>query len=216
LVALWELADLEWSGRARTAARPLAEEAAAQPSDNEPGCAPPGDQAGRGSGNSGNIGRRKWAVIAAACAVGVTVAAAVAALPDAGAEHPVGQASRTPPPAVGCHAQGCVGKDPGLMGCGRPGEVRALGSPRRTSTGARLEIRYNPDCDAAWARVWHAKVGDALDVSLPGRKPQRVEVADKYDAEGYLFTPMIDGTHLTGLRVCLDPAGGGIRECFRR
>jgi transcriptional regulator with XRE-family HTH domain len=214
LVALWELADLEWSGRARGAAPTVAGEAAAPPGADESGDhPPPGDPAAPGPGKGATTRRRKWVVIAAACAVGV--AAAVAALAGTGAEHPAGHASPTAAPAVGCRAQGCAGKDPGLMGCGRPGDVRALGAPLRTSTGARLEIRYNPRCDAAWARVWHTKVGDALEVSLPDGAPQRAEVADRFDAQGYRFTPMVDGSHLTRLRVCFEPVGGG-RQCFRR
>ncbi|MEV6028762.1 DUF2690 domain-containing protein [Streptomyces sp. NPDC052036] len=216
LVALWDLADVEWSGRARSAARPASAEEATQPGQDEPGDrAPAAEQAEQGP-RKGNTVRHRWAVAAAVCAVGVAAAVWAAALPGAGAGDPVGQAAHTPPPDPGCRAQGCAGKDPGLMGCGMPGQVRALGKPHRTSTGAWMEIRYNPGCEAAWARIWHSHVGDALDVSLPGGKPQRVEVADKYDADDYLYTPMIDGSDLTGLQVCFEPASGASRECFRR
>ncbi|MFF4960248.1 helix-turn-helix domain-containing protein [Streptomyces sp. NPDC001222] len=216
LTALWELADAEWSGRARGGARPGSAEEAAQPGHDEPGDrAPTPDQAEQGPRKANTV-RRRWAVVVAVCAVGVAAAVWAAVQPDAGAGNPVGQGARTPPPDPGCRAHGCVGRDPGLMGCGMPGEVRALGRPHRTSTGAWMEIRYNSGCEAAWARIWHSHVGDALDVSLPGGKPQRAEVADKYDAEDYLYTPMIDGSDLTGLRMCFEPAGGGSRECFRR
>ncbi|MGV9563815.1 helix-turn-helix domain-containing protein [Streptomyces sp. NPDC003480] len=218
LMALWDLADLEWSGRARSAAPSVIAKETAPPRNDRPGNrAATADRAEQRPRKRTTVGRR-GAVIAAACAVAVGVAAAVwtAVLPDAGAGDPVRQASLSAPPSPGCRARGCAGKDPGLMGCGNPTQVRALGAPRRTSTGAWTEIRYNPACDAAWARVWHAHVGDALEVSAPGGKPQRAEVADKYDAEGYLFTPMIDGSDLTGLRVCFEPGGGGGPECFRR
>lgn len=56
-------------------------------------------------------------------------------------------------------------------------------------------------------------VGDVLTVSTPGSAPERAEVADKYDADSPLVTPMIDGSHLTGLQACFKPAGGR-KRCF--
>ncbi|MFI1166874.1 DUF2690 domain-containing protein [Streptomyces sp. NPDC020801] len=86
---------------------------------------------------------------------------------------------------------------------------------RRT---ARVELRYSASCGAAWARMWRSRVGDHVQVWVPGSAPQRVGTADGYDEEGYLFTPVIDGTDLTGvrIRICFEPARGTGQECFRR
>jgi hypothetical protein len=214
LIALWELADLEWSGRARSAARPAAGGTAARPdNDGSGGQGPLLSRAGR---SGGRARRRTWAVATAVGAAGVAVVAVcLVTLPGSETKGPAGQASSGVLPAPGCHGQGCAGEDPGLMGCAVPGRVRALGPPLATSTGARLEVRYSSGCGAAWARMWHAHIGDTLEVSVPGDTPQRIEVADSYDEESYLFTPMVDGSDFTGLRVCFRPARGGSQECFQ-
>ncbi|AEM84277.1 helix-turn-helix domain-containing protein [Streptomyces violaceusniger] len=218
MVALWELADLEWSGRARKAVRPAAERAVARPdSDQRDEGGPPADRAGQSpEGGVRTRLRVRALAIAAVCAVGLATAVWAAVLSGTGAGERAGRAS--PPAAVapGCRAQMCTGKSPELMGCGRPGRVRTLGPQRTTSTGARLEIRYSAECSAAWARMWRSHAGDTLEVSVPGGRPQRVGAADTYDEENFLFTPMVGGRDLTGLRVCFEPAASGREECFRR
>ncbi|MGW7254461.1 helix-turn-helix domain-containing protein [Streptomyces sp. NPDC054834] len=217
LVALWELADLEWSGRARKAARPVAEGAVAQPDRDQLGEGDlPADRAGQSPDGAVRIKLRMWAVVAAVCAVGLATAVWVAAPSTTGARGSAGRVSHPAAPTPGCRAQTCTGKSPELMGCGMPGRVRTLGPQRSTSTGARFEIRYSADCSAAWARMWRSHAGDALEVSVRSSSPQRAEVADKYDAESFLFTPMIGGRDLTGLRVCFEPADNRREECFRR
>jgi hypothetical protein len=90
---------------------------------------------------------------------------------------------------------------------------RTLGSYQAT-TGARMEIRYSAECGAAWARIWRSRIGDRIEVSAPGGPARTAKVTDAYDVQGYLFTPMV--TVRTGDRVrgCLEPTGGGARECF--
>ncbi len=164
-------------------------------------------------------GLRGWAAVGvAAWVVGATVAAAwVAVLAITGSRDSAAhEPSSTAPPSPACRAHGCVGKDPGLMGCGTPSRVRALGSPVRTSTGARLEFRYSAACSAAWARIWHSHIGNVIEVSADGGRPQRAEVTDTYDAEDYVFTPMVDGTDPSRLRVCFEPRLHSTRECFTR
>ncbi|MFE2187428.1 helix-turn-helix domain-containing protein [Streptomyces sp. NPDC059455] len=220
LLALWELADAEWSGRAGNPPRPATVQATAPPEpdvigdhDRSPRPAEPEQRHDR------RTGLRGWAAVGvAACVVGAAVAAAwVTVLANTGSKDSAAhEPSSTAPPAPGCHAQGCVGKDPGLMGCGAPARVRALGPPLRTSTGARLEFRYSAACSAAWARIWHSHIGNVIEVSADGGRPQRAEVTDAYDAEDYVFTPMVDGTDPTKLRVCFEPRLHRTRECFTR
>ncbi|MFJ7903808.1 helix-turn-helix domain-containing protein [Streptomyces sp. NPDC096198] len=168
LTALWEPADLEGTGRARSATRPASPLSAARPGT--------GDVRDRTPPDGADTPHRTWALIAAACAAGVLAAVGgVAAWAHEATGDPVVRATSTAPPAPGCTAE-----DPGLMGRGTPGEARALGPAQRTSTGARPEIRYNPRCAAAWARLWHARIGDALDIAAPGGGPQRAAIADRY------------------------------------
>ncbi len=211
LVALWELADLEWSGRAGSAAPAVATEETALPVGG-------GSSAGRAGQGSSRGGRRRWAVAAGACVLGVAVAVWLAVLPDTGARapEPSGRASHAVPAGPACRARTCTGDDPGVMGCSTPDRVKTLGPAHHTSTGAWLAFRYSAQCRAAWARVWHSNIGDVLEVSVDGGRPQRAEVADGYDAQEYVFTHMVDGMDLTGLRACFEPVGGGHRECFRR
>nr|WP_237522821.1 XRE family transcriptional regulator [Streptomyces sp. SID1328] len=216
LLALWELADLEWSGRARKAARPAAGGSAAQPDSDRLGQG--GLSAGRAGGNRDGAARttlRVRAVVAAVCVVGLASVVGVVGL-STGVGKSARRASPPSVPGPGCHAQTCTGKSPQLMGCGIPGRVHTLGSQRTASTGARFEVRYSAQCGAAWARMWRSHTGDVLEVSVPNSSPQRVRAADKNDDEGYLFTPMIGAGDLAGLRVCFEPAGTGSKECFPR
>lgn len=216
LLALWELADQEWSGRARRAARPAAGGSAAQPDSDRLGQGGPPD--GRAGGSGDGVARtrlRVRAVVAAVCVAGLASWVGMVVL-STGAGPSVRRASPPSAPGPGCHAQTCTGKSPQLMGCGMPGRAHTLGPQRIASTGAHFEIRYSEQCGAAWARMWRSHTGDAVEVSVPNSSPQRVRAADKNDDEGYLFTPMIRAGDLTGLRVCFEPAGTGRKECFPR
>ncbi|MCC5031688.1 YjfA family protein [Streptomyces sp. WAC 00631] len=162
--------------------------------------------------------RWRTAVVAA---VGATVAVAGAlalggVLPDGSggraAAGPGGSASASPSlPPPGCRGAACDGKDPESMGCGIA--VRTLGG-HRTAGGAGMEIRYSERCGAAWARIWQSGVGDRIRITAPGGRFQQATVADRYDAESYLYTPMIGAGERSALRACLLPATGGQRECF--
>lgn len=215
IMALWELADTEWSGRARKAARPVAEGAVAQRDRDQPGeDGAPADRAGQHLDGAVRTKLRMWAVVAAVCVAGLVTAVCAAVLSTTGAKEPADRAAHPAASAPGCRAQTCTGESPELMGCGMPGRVQTLGPQRSTSTSARIEIRYSADCSAAWARMWHAHDGDVLEVSVLGSSPQRVEVADEYDEVSVIFTPMIGGRDATGLRACFVPAGNRREECF--
>ncbi|WP_037851368.1 helix-turn-helix domain-containing protein [Streptomyces sp. NRRL S-340] len=213
LLALWELADLEWSGRAHRTVPPTAERAATSSHGNRPSdprTSP--DHATPGPARRGGIQRHRRA-FAAACMVGITAAIGVAALLRTTAEKPP-QSASSAPAAPGCHARTCAGHQPTAMGCAMPSQEKILRG-QQISPGVRLEVVYSTQCRAAWAVVGSAHVGDTLIVSVPGRAPQQAEVSDKYDAEGPLITPMTDGSDLTGLQACYKPAGGH-NECFLR
>ncbi|MCC3652148.1 XRE family transcriptional regulator [Streptomyces sp. S07_1.15] len=162
--------------------------------------------------------RWRAAVVAAAGAT-VAVVGALAlggVLPDGSgrqaAAGPGSSASASPSlPPPGCRGAACDGKDPESMGCGIA--VRTLGG-HRTAGGAGMEIRYSERCGAAWARIWQSGIGDRIRITASGGRFQQATVADRYDAESYLYTPMVGAGERSALRACLLPATGGQRECF--
>ncbi|MEU2213130.1 helix-turn-helix domain-containing protein [Streptomyces hygroscopicus] len=222
LLALWELADAEWSGRARHS-RPAVPPPPAPVSPPEAtagavATAANAATAGDVGGVTGAPGRaRPWRLLTVGVGAAAVAAVAVAAAPSVlgpGAGHPTSLASPVLDPAPGCRGKTCEGKDPGPMSCALPGRVESLGPQRRTRTGAGVEIRYSDVCAAAWGRIWHAKVGDAIEVSAPGSRPRRVAVRNTADTGAYRFTMMVGGADRTGLRLCFIPADGTGRECF--
>ncbi|MFF9815149.1 helix-turn-helix domain-containing protein [Streptomyces sp. NPDC014006] len=214
LLALWELADAEWGGRAHSSQATTPHTAAPHPAPPTPAIREPTQP----SATRPRRPRRRHLLLAAASAA-VVAAALTAALsartPDSGRT-----ALQSPAldPAPGCHGKACEGRDPLRMACGLPGRADALGPPRRTATGASVEIRYSPVCAAAWGRIWHSRVGDALEISAPGTPPRRVFITDEADTNAYRFTPMLGGPERDDVLLCFIPTGGmarEARECFR-
>ncbi|WP_329295605.1 helix-turn-helix domain-containing protein [Streptomyces sp. NBC_01455] len=212
LLALWELADQEWSGRAQAVAPAVPLEGDKRLDTR----GIPADRATTGQARewTWNLGWRRW-VFAAAVVLGLAAAVWITALPGTSAKDPT-QRSAHPaaPPDLGCQGQTCVGRDPLMTGCAAPGQVKDIGlkEPYRTSTDALLGFRYSKRCHAAWAMLWRADLGDVLEFSGPGGSSQRVQVREM--DEGSVTTPMLDGAELDRLQACYEPAGGHLK-CFR-
>jgi Predicted transcriptional regulators len=205
LIALWELADAEWSGRAsHTPAIPQSEPADAA-----------GEVTGGGVIDSRARRRRPYALGAGAVALAAVAVMAAWSLRGQDAGPPTSPAPAALNPPAGCRGKTCEGKDAELMSCASSERSKVLGPRHRSRTGAYVQIRYSTACSAAWGRFWHTGSGDALEISAPGSSPQRARIADAGAARDYVYTPMIDASDLTGLRVCFDPAGTGATECFR-
>ncbi|WP_171060030.1 helix-turn-helix domain-containing protein [Streptomyces montanus] len=195
LLALWELADAEWSGRARHAPESV------------------------DVGHDGGRARRVLFAVGAFASVGLAAAvcAAVLLLPDESAD------SASPPPtyAPGCTGPECDGEDPVAMGCG--GQSMVTSAAERTLPGGRrVELRYGKVCRAVWARGSRLRIGDRIELTRPGTRPKAVQASDRTDTLGYLATPMMaadgpDGPGASdgpgGARVCLVPVKGD-RVCF--
>ncbi|MFE6774970.1 helix-turn-helix domain-containing protein [Streptomyces sp. NPDC057702] len=213
LLALWELADAEWSGRARHT----------RPADRTSPAAPApatgaGGASGAGASDGGVAGsgsaRRPWLLAAAVGVVAAAVALlAVPAVRGPGAAPPASQPTPALDPAPGCQGKGCDGKNPEDMFCGLPGRAIVLGPPHRTATDARVEVRYSTVCSAAWGRIWHARIGDAIEITAPRARLRRLVVLRASDRAAYGFTRMIGDPDRTALRLCFLPAGGSGREC---
>jgi hypothetical protein len=204
-LALWELADAAWSGRA-------AHPGTAAP---HPGQGPPGDTARP---------RRAHRRALVAGAVGALAVAGIAvpllvtgALDGNGGRSPAAPAWTGVPgwaaSLPGCHGAGCTGKDPEGYGCGIDPAPVTLG--RQTFPGPTvIKIRYGAACGTVWARIDLGEVGDRVEILAPGRAPQHTEVKDRFDARASLATPMVDAVRrdLDRVRACL--LRHGKRYCF--
>ncbi|MFF5471374.1 helix-turn-helix domain-containing protein [Streptomyces achromogenes] len=207
LLALWELADAEWSGRARSTPPAVRSAPAAPPAST-----------GAGTGSFGRARRQYWFVVGAGVAVMAAAMAGVLIVAlsvlNPGTAHPARAALPVLDPAPGCQGRTCEGKDPDRMFCGLPGRADSLGPEHRTATGAHMEIRYSTVCAAAWGRIWHARVGDAIELSAPGARSRRTLIKNAVDTGVYRFTPMIGAPARAALRLCFLPvSGAGRREC---
>jgi transcriptional regulator with XRE-family HTH domain len=223
LRALWELADREWSGRSRTASVPAANQpppAAVRPEPVEatapepPPAAGPdaahaaGPAAGRAAGTARRPGFKAAVTVAATAAVCAALAVLVAL--DAWSKpagHPSSAGFH-----VACTGAACDGKDPQTTLCGvEPDTVLH----RQVPGGFGLEIRYNPMCRAAWARVWNVSRGDRLSFSAAGQPVQSVTDTRSGGVDPFVYTPLagITGGHRT-LRACVTLHGSPRPECY--
>lgn len=209
-LALWEIAESEWSGRATEAGRADTPAQASSPVTSpaaDP--APPADPAEAAQGGR-HRGAVTVAVLASVCAVAVGgVAVALLLLPrHSGEARPA--AGATSPHGPHCRASSCEGKNPIDMYCApRPDTI----ATHHTATGAWLELRYSKECGTSWARTWGGRIGDRIEMSADGRV-RGAEVADRADADGFVYTPMAVTRPGTVVRACLRPASGGGEECF--
>ncbi|MFH8406717.1 DUF2690 domain-containing protein [Streptomyces sp. NPDC018019] len=224
LRALWELADAAWSGRARSAERggPEAAGTEAGAEVRKRAAAPPEDggkavQRPEDAPRSKPFGRRRAALAAGAALVLAAVAVpAVVVEWRSGADEGGRQAgtavSSTSVARTGCRGAACDGQNPQFMLCG--GEGMAATVLNRTVTGGRhLQLRYSEACGAAWARIRGGRIGDRLELHAPDGRSRSARVTDRFDAEGYVVTPMAAASGPEQLKVCLRPAGGGPAEC---
>ncbi|MFE0508361.1 DUF2690 domain-containing protein [Streptomyces sp. NPDC058964] len=198
-LALWEIAESEWGGRARKAAQPP--HASPAPSVPAPKEVTP----------AGHREAAVVAILASVCAVMAgTVAAALFLLPHRNDEP----RPSTPPTATGPHCRGnaCEGKDPMRMVCAAAPDTLA---ERRTASGARVELRYSKACGASWIRMWGARIGDRAEMTANARGPARgTRVDNRVEADTYVHTLMTATRPGTVVRACFRPAAGGKRQCF--
>ncbi|MCQ4079773.1 XRE family transcriptional regulator [Streptomyces sp. RB6PN25] len=203
--ALWELAEATWSRRSAVAAPAVAVGATATAES----LAPSTDAGFEGPACPAAVvtptepaphPRRRWRPALALAAVVALLGIGLAA----GAGNGGRQAHATPSVSgfhVACTGMSCNGRDPGTALCGvEPQTLLHVQTP----AGAGLEIRYNPVCRAAWARVWNAPTGDVLAITVPGQPPQRVTVAHGRNLDPFVYTPLIAVlSSESQLRACL-------------
>ncbi|MEU0122910.1 DUF2690 domain-containing protein [Streptomyces albidoflavus] len=115
----------------------------------------------------------------------------------------------------GCVGERCRGKDSQSQGCGLKGSGMRTVAEREFGRQTVIELRYSPSCRASWVRVRFGAIGDRIEITGPDEESQSAEVADKFDAQNYLPTPMLAGGP-EGMTACLVRAGSGERHCFGR
>ncbi|MFH9816660.1 helix-turn-helix domain-containing protein [Streptomyces sp. NPDC017230] len=149
------------------------------------------------------IGKRWWPVGLSALLSAVVLTAV-----------PLVRGPAEPAPAPpGCRGTACDGEDSESQGCTEPGSAFGAVAQASLSGGARMEIRHSEHCDAFWARVWLGRVGDRIELRVPGRPTRHAVIRDRHDAEGYVYTLMTGGEP-TAAQACLLPVDGGPEQCF--
>jgi transcriptional regulator with XRE-family HTH domain len=190
LLALWEQAEAQWSGRAAehpaTAAQPV-------PADGA-------DATDRDTG--GPAAHRRlpgWAYpvlgVCAAAAVFAAVAGPLGVLGTATPEPGAAPSIYT----VGCRGALCAGQDAEGMACGVDAADFADLHVGRTY----LELRISDQCEAAWSRVSHSAVGDRVEVTDKEGHTQVGTALDAAATTGYVGTPMIAARRHDQVRACL-------------
>lgn len=201
-LALWEIAESEWSRRAADGPSTATPPPATSPSP------PPVEDT--------RTGRRRTTIMAAlasVCAVTAGIVTVAVLLPEPDDDEP-----RTPPapvspawspPGARCRGAACEGEDPQRMNCGSPPDTLL---EHRTATGAWMSVRYDKECGASWARTWHTSIGDRVEVTADGAT-YSAEIKNDVDAGNYVYTAMTATRPGTTVRVCFEPATNGGREC---
>ncbi|UNO40315.1 XRE family transcriptional regulator [Streptomyces sp. MST-110588] len=170
---------------------------------------------------------RPWprgALFASATAVVVAAVVVPLLLTSAPGRHSADErtpAASAPPPGPtyeqsfqpGCTGRECEGQDAYEMGCGAQGLAVSL-LKRTAAGGQRVEIRYGAKCGAVWARTMNLRVGDQVELSLPGADPKKLRAVGQRDTEVYRSTAMTATGDPGRATVCLSPATGAKRECF--
>ncbi|WP_369386377.1 DUF2690 domain-containing protein [Streptomyces sp. CG1] len=211
--ALWELAEAAWSRRTATATRALPsgdgvgqtpEHTAYRADASAPAASPPAPAAPVGA-----PARRFRRPLMGGVAAAVAVLVACIGILLTGAGRPAGASTGF---HVGCTGIACNGKDPGVTLCGvEPKTLLHVQAP----TGIGLEIRYNPLCRAAWARVWNAPPGNILTFTVPGQPAQRVAVAHTGDTDPFVYTALaaVPGRG-SAMKACVTPRSGSATVCY--
>lgn len=212
-VALWELAESAWSGRAgaapgspaRTATAPAPPpEPDPEPSpasDGAPDARPPWRSAGFVAGVLGGL---------AAVAVGILLVTWGFGGSGTGAEAEPSSSA----PGPSCTGDACTGKDPEATRCSAAAYPPSTLGERRFGDGTVLKMRRSAECGAVWVRIDRGLPGDRAEITAPRIGAQQTEVRDRFDAEGSLSTPMAAAGKgdLRDVRACLVRAGD--RQCF--
>lgn len=215
LLALWEQAETQWSGRGaqeqQSRTEPVRDEPTAAPSQPvppepappEPAPSPP---ASPPPAPARPVSYRSWVIGGlAVCAAAVVLAVLARPLGLVGTASPPAAAPAYP---VGCHGAQCAGGEAEGMACG----IDAASFADLQIGDSYLELRISDLCGAAWARLYRSAVGDRVLVTDRAGHSQAVSVADPAAAEQYVPTPMLGAARHSAVRACVERPGD-TRRC---
>ncbi|MFI9204772.1 helix-turn-helix domain-containing protein [Streptomyces sp. NPDC053048] len=216
LLALWELAEQAWSGRSGSAPAAAGAERATGAPESAGEAEEPRDAADDSPWRAFARARRAYVLSGAAVVVvAVTVTLFLTGgWTASGDRQPDRLAATSPYPQTwepACRDEQCEAANPTEMGCITE-TVTLL--KRRTAGGQRLELRYNRTCGTVWGKGTALRLGDRVELLLPGSDTKEVKAASQRDTEMYLVTSMTATKEPYRARVCLRLADGGEPECF--
>lgn len=205
LVALWEQAEEQSSGRdAEAAARTGTTRNTGRQAGTEPSAVP-------GPVVRSAVARRHrlWAVAAAVvCAVSAWACVQVFG-PRAGPASSGGTAPFPPVPlTVGCRGASCEGREAGGMAC----DVDAASYAELKAGLTLVELVMSRNCAAAWARISYSSVGDRVKVQDRAGPEETATVVDRATTDRYVVTPMLPAGPSARVRACWEPRSG-VRRC---
>ncbi|MFD6274493.1 DUF2690 domain-containing protein [Streptomyces sp. NPDC060209] len=205
LLALWEIAESHWRGRA---AAPPSTPPAEEPTPPTPPESPPPVETGLR-----RFGRSRLLVVLASVytmMIGGVAILLFLQLPDSEAQEAEQRDAVPFSIAPQCHGAACEGRDPMRLICGIDPDTLAS---HRTATGAHIELRHSRKCGATWARTWGTEIGDRVDVTAGG-PTHSVRIRTKDDAATFVYTEMTEARPGSTVRACFRPAtADGEPEC---
>ncbi|WP_406224203.1 helix-turn-helix domain-containing protein [Streptomyces canus] len=202
-LALWELAEVAWSGRAGGTGRTETPEGAAP--GREPAPAEPAKPRFR----------IPWLYAGILGALSLLAAGTLIVMsrPGTGPAGDNTTATDLSAPGPGCHAASCTGKDPEDLECSTAAEPPASLREQRLD-GTMVKVRHSAVCQTVWARIDRGTVGDRVEIVVPGSDVQQSRVKDKFDARGSVSSPMVPAhdDELGRVKACL--VRQGERHCY--
>ncbi|MFP3992442.1 helix-turn-helix domain-containing protein [Streptomyces sp. E11-3] len=217
-LALWDLAESTWSGRADgDGRRQAAEDAGSSRAGEDAGSSQTGEAAvpgaAPGRGHRRSVGYATG-VFGGLAAVTAGVLLAVWGLGGGGQPAEGAAAPNASAPGPSCTGAACTGKDPEATRCASGVDPPGTVAEHRFDGGTVVKVRRSVPCGTVWARIDRGERGDRVEVAAPRAKVQRREVRDRFDAQGSLSTPMAvaASADLSRVRACL--VRDGARECF--
>lgn len=212
-VALWELAEAAWSGRAGRSTRNG--ERGAHRHDTARGT--PEGVSASGVASLADTERASprlpWLYVGVLGGLSALAAGLLITLSPSG-DAPAGNRASTTDfavPSIGCHAVSCTGKDPEDQDCSTA-RTPPVELGERRFAGTVVKIRRSEVCETVWARIDRGVTGDQLEVVVPGSRVHQVVVRDEFDEVGSVSSPMIAAADdlLSRVQACL------VREDERR
>ena len=224
-LALWELAESAWSGRAgdgtgsgtgtdrragngsRAGGGAMAGQGRSAEADVPPGPLAVPDRRRRS-------GRHIAGVFVGCTAVAVGVLMVTWGLGSGDSDARGGSSPSRSELEPSCFGDACTGRNPESTRCSNADHPPGTLAERRFDGGTVVKVRHSVRCGTVWVRIDRGREGDRIEITAPGIASQQSEVRDRFDVEGSLSTPMAAAkpSALPQVESCL--VRDGERSCF--